>query len=64
MSMIGNGHFDSAKGQPQYLPNTDIDIKTLIGTPGQTKVELPVYRCTNKADCKQITLGTSKNTQH
>lgn len=60
MSMIGTVIFDSAKGQPQYLPSTDIDIKTLIGTPGQIKAELPVYRCTNKADCKQITLGTSK----
>ncbi len=59
MSMIGTVIFDSEKGQPQYIPSTDIDVKTLIGIKGQTKVDLPVYRCSNKADCKTLTLGTS-----
>lgn len=59
MSMIGTVIFDSEQGQPQYIPSTDIDVKTLIGLKGQTKADLPVYRCSNKTDCKRITLGSS-----
>lgn len=61
MSMIGTVIFDGEKGLPQFVPGTDIDVKTLIGVRGQTMVDMPVYRCTNKGanECKTLTQENS-----
>lgn len=62
MSMIGTVIFDGDKGLPQYVPGTDIDVKTLIGVSGQAMVDMPIYRCDNKSqnECKVLTQDTSK----
>lgn len=61
MSMIGTVIFDGEKGQPQYIPGTDIDVKVLIGMPGQSMVNMPIYYCDKRAadECKTLTQGTS-----
>lgn len=59
MSMIGTVIFDGDNGAPQYLPGTDINVETLVGTAGSTRVDMQVYQCDNTDKCLKPTLGTS-----
>jgi conjugative transfer pilus assembly protein TraH len=60
MSMIGTVIFDGNNGSPQYLPGTDIDVQTLIGSGGNTRVDMQVYQCDETDNCLKPSIGTSK----